>query len=72
MVPGICFCGKANIGATPSVSSLRTQGPITPGRSLARTSGSVLLPPLADRFRGMGPCVRRDDGGGHGGTAFPD
>ena len=43
-------------------SSRRTPGPITTGSSLATTRRSVRLPSATERFRGMGPGVRRDDG----------
>src|SRR5204862_8303892 len=40
-------------------SSLRTQGPITSGLRYVR---GCLLPRFIDRSRGMGSCVRRNDG----------
>src|SRR5205085_2024869 len=45
------------------VSSWRKPGPITPRRRLAKTRCPVLLPPLIDRFRGMGPGFCQDDVG---------
>ena len=61
-------CLQARVGrepATNQVSSLRTQGPIPPGRGLAKTAASGSSRGtnirLTDRSRGMGPCVRRDD-----------
>ncbi|SCB54439.1 hypothetical protein GA0061098_102676 [Bradyrhizobium shewense] len=33
------------------------------------TRRSVLLPDAIDKFRGMGPCFRRDDGGDRGSYA---
>ncbi|PSO21208.1 hypothetical protein C7G42_05905 [Bradyrhizobium sp. MOS003] len=49
--------------ATVSVSSPRRRGPITPGKSLAKTRRSVLLPNAIDGSRTMGPRLRGDDSG---------
>src|SRR5882724_7448945 len=46
------------LAQSPSESSLRTQGPITPGPKLEKRP----LPRRRnERPRRMGPCVRRDD-----------
>ncbi|CUU13946.1 hypothetical protein CDS [Bradyrhizobium sp.] len=63
-VVGRCRCCEGRgVLASHSMSSPRKQGPIATGRSLARVRRSVLRPSTIDRFRGMGPCVRRDDPG---------
>jgi hypothetical protein len=52
---------------SPSASSLRKQGPITPGAGCRRRC----LPPCRnDKPRRMGPCFRRDDDAGEAGPGF--
>ena len=52
--------GEASAVAKYSVSSLRTQGPITTGLGLAKEAVTTSLPPF-HRSRGMGPAFRQDD-----------
>src|SRR5439155_15580261 len=56
----ICACTLLGHAISPT-SSWRKPGPITPGRSLAKISRAVLIPPIIDRPRGMGPGFRQDD-----------